>query len=156
MRPVKPWYHGGMAALSMTRDERERFVADVRIGVLAVASDDGAPIQAPIWYQYEPGGDILFNTDRDSAKHAALVAAGRASVCVQREEFPYAYVTIDGPITIADATDVERTAIAVRYLGEELGRGYVSSGDGAAMVAVRIATERWRTTDYAKLDNPVG
>lgn len=140
----------------MSRDERERFVADVRIGVLAVASDDGVPIQVPIWYQYQPGGDLLFHTDRDSAKHAALVAAGRASVCVQREEYPYAYVTIDGPITIEEAIDDERTAIAVRYLGEELGRRYASSTDGTASIAVRIPPERWRTTDYAKFDDPAG
>lgn len=148
-------YHGLMASLSMTRDEREQFVADVRIGVLAVAAADGAPIAVPIWYQYEPGGDVLFNTDRDSAKHVALAAAGQASMCVQREEFPYAYVAIDGPVSIADATETERTAIAVRYLGDELGRGYVSSTDGSAMVAVRLTPERWRTTDYAKMTNPV-
>ena len=145
-----------MAALRMTRDERERFLADLHVGLLAVASADGAPILVPIWYQYEPGGDLLFNTDRDSIKHAALAAAGRASVCVQREEFPYAYVTIDGPLAIDDATEVERTQIAVRYLGDDLGLGYVSSTDGDAMVAVCITPERWRTVDYAKMPNPVG
>lgn len=138
----------------MTRDEREQFLADVHIGLLAVASDDGAPIVVPIWYRYEPGGDLLFNTDRGSVKHVALAAAGQASVCVQREEFPYAYVTIDGPVAIDDATDVERTDIAIRYLGDELGRGYVSSTDGTPMVAVRITPERWRTTDYAKMETP--
>src|ERR687898_1641663 len=100
-----------MAALHMTRHERERFLADVHIGLLAVADDDAAPIVVPIWYQYEPGGDLLFNTDRDSVKHVALAAAGRASVCVQREEFPYAYVTIEGPVAIEDAGDVEGTDI---------------------------------------------
>src|SRR5688572_5355002 len=145
-----------MAALRMTRDERERFLADLHVGLLAVASADGAPILVPIWYQYEPGGDLLFNTDRDSVKHVALAAAGRASVCVQREEFPYAYVTIDGPVAIDDASDVERTDIAIRYLGDELGCGYVASTNGKAMVAVRITPERWRTTDYAKDPNLPG
>ena len=145
-----------MAALHMTREEREQFLADVHIGLLAVASDDGAPIVVPIWYQYEPGGDLLFNTDRDSVKHVALAAAGRAAVCVQREEFPYAYATIDGPVAIDDATDVERTDIAIRYLGDELGRGYVASTNGTAMVAVRVTPERWRTTDYAKMPNLTG
>jgi PPOX class probable F420-dependent enzyme len=140
----------------MTRDERERFVADVRIGVLAVANADGAPIQAPIWYRYEPGSELLFHTGRDSAKYAALIAAGRASVCVQREEYPYAYVTIDGPVAIDDAATDERTEIAVRYLGDELGHRYVSSTDGAQMVAVRITPERWLTADYAKVDDPAG
>lgn len=140
----------------MTRTERERFLADVHIGILAVASEEGAPIVLPIWYRYEPGGDLVFNTDRDSVKHVALAASGRASVCVQREEFPYAYVTIDGPVAIDEATEVERTEIAERYLGDELGRSYVSSTDGEAMVAVRITPERWRTTDYAKMPNPVG
>jgi PPOX class probable F420-dependent enzyme len=144
-----------MAALHMTRDERERFVADVRIGVLAVATADGAPLQAPIWYQYEPGGDLLFTTGRDSAKHLALVASGRASVCVQVEEYPYAYVTIEGPVTIGAPTDAERTEIAVRYLGDELGRRYASDTDGTLAVAVRITPERWLTTDYAKSDVPV-
>ena len=60
------------------------------------------------------------------------------------------------PVTIGVPTDVERTEIAVRYLGDELGRRYASDTDGTLSVAVRITPERWLTTDYAKFDVPVG
>ena len=48
----------------MTRDEREAFLTEPRVGVLSVASDDDRrpPLTVPIWYDYQPGGNITFIT----------------------------------------------------------------------------------------------
>jgi hypothetical protein len=39
----------------------------------------------------------------------------------------------------------------VRYLGEEMGRGYVETTADVDNVLVTLAPQRWRTTDYAKM-----
>ena len=45
-----------MTALSMSQAEREEFLADVHVGVLAVESADGPPTVTPVWYLYDAGG----------------------------------------------------------------------------------------------------
>jgi PPOX class probable F420-dependent enzyme len=141
-----------MAAISMSKREREEFLAAVHVGVLAVAREDGPPLVTPVWYRYASGGDIEFTTARDSEKARLLAASGRASLCAQSEALPYAYVTVDGPVETVDANRDAREDIAVRYLGEELGAAYLSSTGKVDNVMVRLRPERWRTVDYAKLD----
>jgi PPOX class probable F420-dependent enzyme len=140
-----------MSPLTMTSAEREQFLADVHVGVLAIESGDGPPTVAPVWYQYEPGGDVLISTGDGSTKHRLLAAAGRASLCVQREELPYAYVTVDGPVTIAETSDEFRLGLAARYLGDEAAKQYLESVVDQVEVQVRLSPQRWRTTDYRKL-----
>jgi PPOX class probable F420-dependent enzyme len=137
--------------LAMTKPEREQFLADVHIGVLSVAAPDGPPLVTPIWYRYEPGGDVVMVTEEESVKSELLRAAGEASLCVQREENPPAYVTVSGPVTLGDATLDERTGLASRYLGEELGRQYIESGAAEDNLRIALTPRRWRTTDFAKL-----
>ena len=45
--------------ISMSRADREEFLAEARVGVLAVADDRnaGAPLQVPLWYAFEPGSE---------------------------------------------------------------------------------------------------
>jgi nitroimidazol reductase NimA-like FMN-containing flavoprotein (pyridoxamine 5'-phosphate oxidase superfamily) len=46
-------------AVSMTREEREQFLAGVHVGVLSVATaDGGSPLAVPVWYTYQPGGPV--------------------------------------------------------------------------------------------------
>ena len=66
-----------MGTLSMSVSERDGFLADLHIGVLAVERADGPPVAAPIWYRYTPGGAVEFNIDRSSVKAALLAAAGQ-------------------------------------------------------------------------------
>src|SRR5262249_24347690 len=54
---------GGMS-LSMTKAEREAFLADVHVGIVSIPEPGAAPVTAPIWYRYEPGGQIEIITDR--------------------------------------------------------------------------------------------
>ena len=137
----------------MTKDEREAFLAGQHIGVLAVAGGGGAPVVTPIWYSYEPGGEVVLTTDRGSPKAGALRDAGAASFCVQTETAPYQYVVVEGPVTIADGVYPSwRRALSRRYLGDELGDLYTDSTmeHEATAITVRLTPERWRTVDYAK------
>ena len=138
----------------MTTDEREQFLAGVHIGVLAVARDGEAPLAVPVWYRYRPGGGVEISTSASSIKVPALRAVGQAALCVQREEPPYAYVTVSGPVTFGDLSDDDRLDLAVRYLGEEMGRRYIESSPDIDNVRITLTPERWHTTDYAKLPAP--
>lgn len=142
-------------SLAMTRDEREAFLADVHVGVVSVTDRAGrAPLAVPVWYSYEPGGLLSFVTGRESRKAELIRAADRVSVCVQTEEAPYRYVTIEGPVVElhGPADPDERRALAYRYLGPELGDGYMAAtADRAAdTVVVRVDPEHWLTVDYGK------
>jgi PPOX class probable F420-dependent enzyme len=142
-----------MGALTMTKQDREDFLAGIHIGVLAV-NGDGAPVVAPIWYSYEPGGDVIVSTDSASNKVEALRDAGRASLCVQTETAPYQYVVVEGPVTLTDGVDPAwRRGLARRYLGETLGDAYIESTteEERTAVTVRLSPQNWRTTDYSKL-----
>jgi PPOX class probable F420-dependent enzyme len=141
-----------MSAISMSQNEREEFLAGVHVAVLAVAREDGPPLVTPVWYRYSPGGAIELNTASDSEKARLLTAAGRASLCAQSEALPYAYVTVEGPVEIAETTAEAREDIAVRYLGADLGAQYVASTADVDNVIVRLHPDRWRTVDYAKLE----
>jgi PPOX class probable F420-dependent enzyme len=138
-----------MGKLSMSPSEREAFLADLHVGVLAVERADGPPLTAPIWYRYE-GGVVEMTVGTESAKANALRPAGRASLCVQREEYPYAYVTVEGPVLLTEATRDLRLAIATRYGNAEIAEAYVASTDGGDHTALVLTPETWLTVDYAK------
>ncbi len=139
----------------MTKDERETFLAALHVALVSVEEPGHGPLLAPVWYWYEPGGDVHFVTGAGSLKGRLLKDAGRASICVQTEQPPYAYVTVEGPVVI-EKPDFERDirAVARRYLGQARGDRYVETTGGeaaqATSILVRLRPERWRTVDYGK------
>ena len=140
-------------SLNMTKAEREAFLADVHVGVVALPEAGRGPLAAPIWYQNEPGGDLVFVTDRDSRKFRLLEAGGRLSLCAQTEAPPYRYVSVEGPFSL-ETPDYEKHVrqMAVRYLGA-MAEGYLATR-GAELdssVLVRMRPERWLTVDYGKM-----
>jgi len=138
-----------MASTDMTSTEREQFLADVRVGILAIERDGKGPLALPVWYEYVDG-EIVITMGDDSAKAKLLRRARRATFTVQDERPPYRYVSVEGPVSITtEPTDV--TDLAIRYLGPDLGRQYATANppdDGTAVV--RLTPERWLTCDYGK------
>ncbi len=143
-------------SMQMTRTEREAFLAGVRVGVLSIAEPGRGPLMAPMWYGYQPGGELWFITDAGSRKGRLLRQAERLSLCVQTETKPYQYVSVEGPVTSVEPCDVERDpqAMARRYLGDEAGERYLATTGGAAARAnhlkVTMRPARWLTADYAR------
>lgn len=141
-------------SLAMTREEREQFLSSLHIGVVSVSDGERGPLTCPVWYAYEPGGEVVFVTGRGSRKAEALRGATRASFLVQSEQLPYKYVSVEGPVRVADADlDKDVRPIAHRYLGQEGGDAYLlaSRAEGNEEdVRVSIRPERWLTVDYAK------
>jgi nitroimidazol reductase NimA-like FMN-containing flavoprotein (pyridoxamine 5'-phosphate oxidase superfamily) len=142
-------------SLKMTKSEREEFLAGLHVGVISIPEEGRGPLTVPIWYGYEPGGELWFVTERDSRKAKLFSSGMRLSLCVQTESLPYKYVSVEGPIVSIDPADVERHTrpLAHRYLGRELGDGYIEQtggSDARPSVLVRMRVERWLTVDYAK------
>ncbi|MCV7420396.1 pyridoxamine 5'-phosphate oxidase family protein [Mycobacterium yunnanensis] len=135
-----------------TDDERERFLRDVRVGVLSVAADNGRPpASVPIWYDVTDDGLIRINTGAGSRKARLIEQAGAVTLTVQREEPPYQYVVVEGTVvdTANPAPRDVREAIAIRYLGDEGGRAFVDGmgDDGSVLFSVR--PDRWITADFS-------
>ncbi|MEY3691464.1 MAG: hypothetical protein RJB57_1120 [Actinomycetota bacterium] len=144
-----------MGALSMTQSEREEFLAGLHVGILGIERPDGPPLTVPIWYAYEPGGELWFLTSLDSVKGRLLRQSMRFSLCAQSESLPYKYVSVEGTATISPADkELHSRPMARRYLGTKGGDRYVD-GDGGESdgesVRVSMVPERWFTLDYSKL-----
>jgi nitroimidazol reductase NimA-like FMN-containing flavoprotein (pyridoxamine 5'-phosphate oxidase superfamily) len=145
-------------SLKMSKSEREAFLADLHVGVISIAEEGRGPLAAPIWYDYEPGGDLQILTERNSRKAPLLKAAMRFSLVAQTETPPYKYVSVEGPVTAIEEPDLERDerSMAHRYLGQEFGDRYIEStrtGGGEGSILVKMRPQRWLTTDYSKTDS---
>jgi PPOX class probable F420-dependent enzyme len=137
--------------MSMSKSEREDFLAQVHVGILAIAGDEGAgPMAVPIWYSYQPGGALSLTTGPGTRKARAIAAAGRFSLCAQDETPPYKYVTVDGPAVIEPAGEADRVAMARRYLGTEEGDAWIAGNPASDDVMLRMTPEHWQTADFSK------
>ncbi|MFG2461420.1 pyridoxamine 5'-phosphate oxidase family protein [Streptomyces sp. NPDC048523] len=137
--------------MALTRAQREQFLAEPHVAALAVDAGEGrAPLTVPIWYQYEPGGDLWILTGADSRKHELIRAAGRFSLLVERVEPTIRYVSVEGPVLdTRPATLDDLREISARYLPAEKVDGYVefASKNHGESVIVRMRPERWVTSD---------
>ncbi|WP_227999456.1 pyridoxamine 5'-phosphate oxidase family protein [Nocardia australiensis] len=135
----------------MTSEEREAFLAELHVGVIAVERPGRAPLSVPIWYAYEPGGEVVIWTDTGSVKEKLIRVAGRFSITAQVEQPPYRYVTAEGSVTgIEPATADTVRHIAVRYLGEREGAAFADQNLSSGSIIIRMRPERWLSTDYSK------
>jgi len=141
-------------SLAMTKQEREMFLADLHVGIISIPEEGRGPLTVPIWYLYEPGGELRVVTGRTSRKAQLLQHAGRFSLCVQKETPPYKYVSVEGPVVAIEPVDLERDRrpLAHRYYGTQRGNRYIerTRAEYVGNVLVRMLPERWLTVDYAK------
>ena len=141
-------------SLAMSKTQREHFLAGLHVGVLAIPDGLRGPLAAPIWYGYEPGGEVWVVTGERSRKGKLLKPGVRVSLTAQNEASPYMYVSVEGPVTtiepVRDPASVR--ALAHRYLGVKGGDAYVAATwegyEKDPNVLVRIRPERWLTVDY--------
>ena len=141
--------------LAMPKSERESFLFDVHIGILGVDDPRGnsAPLLVPVWYFYEPGGDVVVQTGRDSVKAQLIRESGRFSFCVQ-DESPYRYVSVEGPVVaVEDPVDPVQweATMAHRYLDPATASAYLAANRQqlTESVSFRMRPQRWRTADFS-------
>jgi hypothetical protein len=109
-------------ATTMTPEQRRAFLSDgTRTGKLATVRRDGRPHVAPVWFVLD-GDDVLFNTGAGTVKGLSLRREGRAALCVDDDRPPFAYVVVEGTVTISEDLDEVRhwaTVIGGRYMGAD-------------------------------------
>lgn len=141
----------------LTDQKQQQFLGETHIAVSSIPSDDERPpLTIPVWYGYQPGGDVTYythRTDPPSRKLRLLGAGTPVSVCVQREELPYKYVTVEG--TVVDVNDDpsvnQMLAIVRRHLPEEAAHAYVAGeaeNPDIALVLFTIRPDRWSSFDF--------
>ena len=148
-----------MGDLRLTKDEREAFLAEPHCGVVSVTRDDGRPpLTVPVWYGYEPGGNLTFfsgTEGRASQKTALIERAGVVSMCVQYEQWPYKYVTVEGSVVGVDRPPSREQVLAVarRYLPEDQAQAFTEAELGREspfFTLFTIRPDRWLTADFGR------
>ena len=118
--------------------DRDDFLKEPNVAVLATVSRRGRPHAAPVWYLYE---DALFivSTGRGSQKHRNVEAHPDVTLVVDRRTLPYYAVMARGRAEIGPPlTPEQRLRLAVRYLGESLGQRYVERTSAEDSITIRL------------------
>jgi PPOX class probable F420-dependent enzyme len=112
-----------------------------RTGMLGYLASDGRPLLAPVWFVVD-GGELVFNTGKDTAKGRALARDPRVVMCVDDSRPPFSFVQIQGIASVSEdpqeLLDIA-TRTGGRYMGadraEEFGRR--NGAPGELMVRVK-------------------
>jgi PPOX class probable F420-dependent enzyme len=107
---------------STTDPEIHKFLTEgTRTGKLAYLGSAGRALVAPVWFIVEDG-DLIFNTAAGTVKGKFLAREHQATICVDLEQPPYAFVQVQGDTEVSnDPSELLRTAtaIAARYVGPD-------------------------------------
>ena len=126
----------------MSEAEREQFLIQPNVAVLATVDSRGRAHAAPVWYLYEDGR-FLISTGRGSQKHRNIEANPEVTLVVDGRSLPYYAVMARGTAEVGpQLSDEVRLRMYVRYLGEEMGRAYVARGSGEDSVSIRLTPRK--------------
>ncbi len=83
---------------------REFLAAGTRTAKLATTMRDGAPHVMPVWFVLD-GDELVFNTGANTVKGRNLTRDPRASVLVDDERPPFAFVHMRGRVSLSEEPD---------------------------------------------------
>ncbi len=131
----------------MSGDEVRAFLTatPARTGKLATVRADGRPHVAPVWYEVDADGSLVFNTGESTVKGRNLLRDPRASMCVDDDRPPFSFVVVEGVVELSDDLDEVRrwaTRIGGRYMGAERAEEYGARNGVAGELLVRLRPER--------------
>jgi PPOX class probable F420-dependent enzyme len=130
----------------MSVEERTAFLLHgTRTGKLATVRADGRPHVQPVWFVLDDDGAVVFMTGAGTVKGRNLRRDGRASLVVDDEAPPFAYVRIDGTVAISDDVDAMlpwSTRIAARYMGPDEAERYGRRNAVPGELLVRLRPDR--------------
>jgi hypothetical protein len=112
-----------------------------RTGKLATVRADGRPHVAPVWFDVDHDGFVVFNTGESTVKGRNLARDPRASFCVDDERPPFSFVVLEGVVEISkDLDEIRRwaTRIGGRYMGPERAEEYGSRNGVPGEWVVRL------------------
>lgn len=113
----------------------------VRPAMLATTRRDGRPHVAPIWYDVDDDGTIVFNTGATTVKGHAIRRDGRVCLCVQDDRPPFSFVMVEGDATWTDdLADVRPWAARIggRYMGADRAEEYGARNGVPGELLVRV------------------
>lgn len=124
--------------------------------MLAVERPGRAPLAVPVWYGYEPGGEVLV-WSYPGVKERLVRASGRFTLTAQSEGWPYRYVSVEGPVVAIEAPAPLDVAVAIsaHYLGETEGREFAEGCHKPDQVLFRMRPERWLSAGFSRYDSAV-
>ena len=93
---------------------------------LAYTWRDGTPRVIPIWFHWD-GETIVLGSPPNAPKVDVLPTNSKVALTIDRDEWPYHALLIQGTADVETVEDVtpEYAASAERYFGEEQGREWV-------------------------------
>src|SRR5580698_4293638 len=113
-----------MAYRPMADEEVRSFLTALpaRTAKLATVRPDGRPHLAPVWYDVDDDGSLVFNTGDSTVKGRNLRRDPRLSLCVDDDRPPFSFVVVEGVAEISDDLDAVRRwagRIGGRYMGAD-------------------------------------
>ena len=117
----------------------------VRTATLATTRKDGRPHVAPIWYDVEDDGTIVFNTGAATVKGHAVRRTGKVALCVQDDRPPFSYVVVEGDATWSDEPgDLRAVAARIggRYMGADRADEYGARSGVPGELVVQVTPTR--------------
>ncbi len=118
--------------------DKEQLLMGSNIGVLATVGPGNRPHAMPIWYVYE-NSVFVMTSGRGSQKVRNIQRRSEATLVIDRREIPYFAVMVRGRAEIGPPPSQGlRLRLAIRYLGEELGRSYNARTTGSGSVTITV------------------
>lgn len=125
----------------MSHDEWRAFLlSKARTAKVAVVRKDGRPHVTPVWFDLD-GDTVVFTTWHTSIKGAALRRNQRVCICVDEDQRPFSFVTLDGLAAIStEPGDLRYWAgrIGARYMGADTAGKYAGQNGVAGELLVRV------------------
>jgi PPOX class probable F420-dependent enzyme len=125
---------------ALTNEQRAFLQQGTRTGKLATVRKNGRPHVVPIWFEVD-GDALMFTTGGASVKAMNIKRDEHVSLCVDDEEPPFSFITIDGIATIVEDRDALlywATRVAGRYMGSDKAEEYGKRNSDESEVLVRI------------------
>jgi len=109
---------------TMSPEQRNAFLQEVRIAKLATLTAEGAPTAVPVWFEWDGAVARLFSS-RNVQKVRNIQRDNRVALTVEEAVgVPEAWVTIEGTAAILDEGGFELASrLAPRYYGEPKASG---------------------------------
>lgn len=127
----------------MSEDEIRAFLTSTpaHTAALSTVRTDGRPHVAPVWYDVDDDGTLLFNTGADTVKGKAIVRTGQVSMCIDDERPPFTFVVVQGTCEVSeDPDELLRWAsrIGGRYMGADQAEAYGKRNAVPGELLVRV------------------
>ena len=124
---------------------REFIFAGTRTGKVATVRPDGRPHNVPIWFVAD-GDSIVFSSGEDTVKTRNIAANGKATMCVDLEEFPYEFVMLECDAAIERLPVPEllayTTRIAKRYVADDQAEAFGRRNAVDTEVLIRLTVNK--------------